>query len=238
MSTMKTRVLGTLAFVLGVMLTGVAWTQEAVAHPSQGAYGFRPGEWRIHSTTTDVFGTQKSTFMKCYHSPQLAQTQASGILPGPGSTPGSMHGTVVHVSKHETVVNETAELHGRHETTTNVLHAVYTGSGTDYHMQWSDVVSQISNGQKQVTTNVMRGVWISPVCSAHPPLATQSSTPSRQLLATQAAAAKAMAEAAQTKKAMPAEIAQANAALAAMKARIAKMIAKDARAGVVIPPQH
>jgi hypothetical protein len=58
------------------------------------------------------------------------------------------------------------------------------------------------------------------------------------MLATQAAAAKAMAEAAQTKKAIPAEIAQANAALAAMKASIAKMIAKDARAGVVIPPQH
>ncbi|MGR2929938.1 hypothetical protein [Acidithiobacillus ferriphilus] len=232
MSTVKTRVLSTLTFVLGVILTGVAWTQEAVAHTSQGAYGFRPGEWRIHSTTTDVFGTQTSTFMKCYHSPQLAQTQASGILPG--STPGPMHGTVVHVSKHETVVNETAELHGWHETTTDVLHAVYTGSGTDYHMQWKYVSTQISNGLKQITTNVMRGVWISPVCSVHPPLATQSSTPSRQMLATQAAAAKAMAEAAQTKKAMPAEMAQANAALAAMKASIAK----DARAGVVIPPQH
>ncbi|MBU2829180.1 hypothetical protein [Acidithiobacillus ferriphilus] len=232
MSTVKAGVLSTLAFVLGVILTGVAWTQEAAAGTSQGAYGFRPGEWRIHSTTTDVFGTQKSIFMKCYHSPQLAQTQASGILPG--STPGPMHGSVVHVSKHETVVNETAELHGWHETTTDVLHAVYTGSGTDYHMQWKYVITQISNGLKQVTTNVMRGVWISPVCSVHPPLATQSSTPSRQMLATQAAAAKAMAEAAQTKKAMPAEMAQANAALAAMKASIAK----DARAGVVIPPQH
>ncbi len=238
MSTVKTGVLSTLTFVLGVILTGVAWTQEAAAGTSQGAYGFRPGEWRIHSTTTDVFGTQTSTFMKCYHSPQLAQTQASGILPGSGSTPGSMHGTVVHVSKHETVVNETTELHGWHETTTDVLHAVYTGSGTDYHMQWKYVITQISNGLKQVTTNVMRGVWISSVCLVHPPLATQSSTPSRQMLATQAAAAKAMAEAAQTKKAMPAEMAQANAALAAMKASIAKMIAKDARAGVVIPPQH
>ncbi|WP_436395401.1 hypothetical protein ACSDBR_14625 [Acidithiobacillus ferriphilus] len=236
MSTVKAGVLSTLAFVLGMILTGVAWTQEAAAGTSQGAYGFRPGEWRIHSTTTDVFGTQKSTFMKCYHSPQLAQTQASGILPG--STPGPMHGSVVHVSKHETVVNETAELHGWHETTTDVLHAVYTGSRTDYHMQWKYVITQISNGLKQVTTNVMRGVWISPVCSVHPPLATQSSTPSRQMLATQAAAAKAMAEAAQTKKAMPAEEAQASAALAAMKASIAKMIAKDARAGVVIPPQH
>ncbi|WP_215853743.1 hypothetical protein [Acidithiobacillus ferrooxidans] len=238
MLTTKTRVIGSLAFVLGVILTGVAWTQEAVADTSQGAYGFRPGEWRIHSTTTDVFGTQTSTFIKCYHSPQLAQTQASGILPGPGSTPGSMHGTVVHVSKHETVVNETAELHGWHETTTDVLHAVYTGSGTDYHMRWRYVVSQTSNGLKQITTNVMRGVWISPVCPAHPPLATQSSTPSRQMLAIQAAAAKAMAEAAQTKKAMPAEEARADAALAAMKASIAKMVAKDARAGVVIPPQH
>lgn len=236
MSTVKAGVLSPLAFVLGMILTGVAWTQEAVAGTSQGAYGFRPGEWRIHSTTTDVFGTQTSTFMKCYHFPQLAQTQASGILPG--STPGPMHGSVVHVSKHETVVNETAVLHGWHETTTDVLHAVYTGSGTDYHMQWKYVSTQISNGLKQVTTNVMRGVWISPVCLAHPPLATQSSTPSRQMLATQAAAAKAMAEAAQTKKAMPAEEAQANAALAAMKASIAKMIAKDARAGVVIPPQH
>lgn len=47
-----------------------------------------------------------------------------------------------------------------------------------------------------------------------------------------------MAEAAQTKKAMPAEEARADAALAAMKASIAKMVAKDARAGVVIPPQH
>ncbi len=232
MSTVKAGVLSTLAFVLGVILTGVAWTQEAAAGTSQGAYGFRPGEWRIHSTTTDVFGTQKSIFMKCYHSPQLAQTQASGILPG--STPGPMHGSVVHVSKHETVVNETAELHGWHETTTDVLHAVYTGSGTDYHMQWKYVSTQISNGLKQITTNVMRGVWISPVCSVHPPLATQSSTPSRQMLAIQAAAAKAMSETAQTKKAMPAEIAQANAALAAMKASIAK----DARAGVVIPPQH
>ena len=236
MSTMKTGVLSTLAFVLGVILTGVAWTQEAVAHTSQGAYGFRPGEWRIHSTTTDVFGTQKSTFTKCYRSPQWTQTQASGILPG--STPGPMHGTVVHVSKHETVVNETAELHGWHETTTNVLHVVYTGSGTNYHMQWSYVVSQISNGQKQVTTNVMRGVWISPVCSAHPPLATQSSTPSRQMLAIQAAAAKVMAEAAQTKKAMPAEEAQANAAIAAMKTANSKLASKDARAGVVIPAQH
>ena len=238
MLTVKARVLSTLTFVLGVTLVGVAWTQEAVADTSQGAYGFRPGEWRIHSTTTDVFGTQTSTFIKCYHSPQLAQTQASGILPGPGSTPGSMHGTVVHVSKHETVVNETAELHGWHETTTDVLHAVYTGSGTDYHMQWSYVVSQISNGQKQVTTNVMRGVWISPVCSAHPPLATQSSTPSRQMLAIQAAAAKVMAEAAQTKKAMPAEEAQANAAIAAMKTANSKLASKDARAGVVIPAQH
>ena len=236
MSTVKTGVLSTLTFVLGVILTGVAWTQEAAAGTSQGAYGFRPGEWRIHSTTTGVFGIQKSIFMKCYHSPQLAQTQASGILPG--STPGPMHGSVVHVSKHETVVNETAELHGWHETTTDVLHAVYTGSGTDYHMQWKYVITQISNGLKQVTTNVMRGVWISPVCSVHPPLATQSSTPSRQMLAIQAAAAKATVEAAQTKKAMPAEEAQASAALAAMKASIAKMIAKDARAGVVIPPQH
>ncbi|MEB8476121.1 hypothetical protein [Acidithiobacillus ferriphilus] len=236
MSTVKAGVLGTLAFVLGMILTGVAWTREAVAGTSQGAYGFRPGEWRIHSTTTGVFGIQKSIFMKCYHSPQLAQTQASGILPG--STPGPMHGTVVHVSKHETVVNETTELHGWHETTTDVLHAVYTGSGTDYHMQWKYVITQISNGLKQVTTNVMRGVWISPVCLVHPPLATQSSTPSRQMLAIQAAAAKATVEAAQTKKAMPAEMAQANAALAAMKASIAKMIAKDARAGVVIPPQH
>ena len=61
MSTVKTRVLSTLTFVLGVILTGVAWTQEAVAHTSQGAYGFRPGEWRIHSTTTDVFGELKRT---------------------------------------------------------------------------------------------------------------------------------------------------------------------------------
>ncbi len=236
MSTVKTRILGTLAFVLGVTLVDVVWMQEAVAHVSQGAYGFRPGEWRIHSTTTDVFGTQTSTFMKCYHSPELAQTQDSGILPG--STPGSMHGTVVHVSKHETVVNETAELHGRHETTTNVLHVVYTGSGKDYHMRWHYVVSQISNGQKQVTTNVMRGVWISPVCLAHPPLATQSSTPSRRMLAIQAAAAKSTAEATQTKKEMSAEIAQVNADLAAMKVGVAKMIAKEARAGVVIPPQH
>ncbi|BDB15728.1 hypothetical protein GGI1_20663 [Acidithiobacillus sp. GGI-221] len=34
------------------------------------------------------------------------------------------------------------------------------------------------------------------------------------------------------------EEAQANAALAAMKADTAKMIAKDTHAGVVIPPQH
>ena len=238
MSTVKARVLGTLVFVLGVTLAGVAWTQAAVADASQGAYGFRPGEWRIHSTTTDVFGTQTSTFMKCYHSPRLAQTQASGILPGPGSTPGSMHGSVVHVSKHETVVNGTAELHGWHETTTDVLHVVYTGFGTNYHMQWKYVSTQISNGLKQVTTNVMKGVWISPVCLVHPPLATQSSTPSRQMLAIQAAAANSTAELAQMQKQMPAEVARANAALAAMKAGVAKMIATDARAGVVIPPQH
>jgi len=156
----------------------------------------------------------------------------------PGSTPSPMHGSVVHISKHETIVKASGTIHGWHETTTDVLHVVYTGSGNNYHMQWHYVVSQTSNGLKQVTTNVMRGVWISPVCSAHPPPATQSSTPSRQMLAIQRAAAKAAATVAQMQKRMPAEEAQANAALAAMKASTAKMIARDARAGVVIPPQH
>ncbi len=241
MSIVKTRVLGTLAFVLGVTLVGVVWMQEAVAHTSQGAYGFRPGEWRIHSTTTDIFGIQTSTFMKCYHSPELAQTQASGILPG--STPSPMHGSVVHVSKHETVVNETVELHGRHETTTNVLHVVYTGFGRDYHMRWHYVVSQISNGQKQVTTNVMRGVWISPVCLAHQPAPTEQTLKlSRRMQKLQASAANSTAELAQMQKQMqknlPAEEARANAATAALKAWIAKTSAKEARAGIVIPPQH
>jgi hypothetical protein len=229
--------------ILSVLLinAGLAHARSAVAGGFPGAYGFRPGEWQYITTTTGpLLGTSRATSMRCSHSLYQPQDTANATLFTPGSSPGTVHCVTSHPSLHETLRNcrtiSIVKENGATITDVITSHTRYTGEGKHFQMQ--EHFSWVDNGKlfESVTTH---GKWLSKTCLAHPPAPiTEQIKPSKQMQSIAAQVAQFKAEAAQMKKALPAEEAQANADIATMKARISKLDAKDARAGVVIPAPH
>ena len=221
--------------LLSVLLINVGWThtRSAAAGTFPGAYGFRPGEWQYVTTTTGPFlGTSRSTSMRCSRSFYQPQDTANATLSTPGAPHGTVHCVTSHPSLHATTRNCRTISIGEVITT----HTLYTGEGRHFQMQGH---GSIVNNGKLFESYTTHGKWLSKACLAHPPAPTSEQIkPSKQMQLFLSQAAKIQAEAAQMKKAMPAEEAQANAATATMKSRISKLEAKDARAGIAIPASN
>ncbi|MDD5279748.1 hypothetical protein [Acidithiobacillus sp.] len=217
---------------------GLAHAHSATPGDFPGAYGFRPGEWQyITTTTSPLLGTSRTTSMRCSHSLYQPQDTAHATLTIPGSSPGTVHCVTSHPSLHETLRNCKTISIGN-ENGTKIIdimtsHTQYTGNGKHFQMQ--EHFSWVDNGQL-FESGIVHGKWLSKTCLAHQPASiTKQISPSKQMQWLAAQEAQSKAEAAQIKKTLPAEEAQANANIATMNARIAKLEAKDARAGITIP---
>lgn len=218
--------------ILSVLLigAGLAHTRSVAAEGYHGAYGFRPGEWQMTTITSGpLIGTSRSTSMRCSHNLYQPQSTVNATLSTPGSSPVTVHCVTTHPSRHETLQN----CRNSNPSDLMTVHTLYTGEGKHFQMQEHGRI--VDNG-KLFEAYTMHGKWLSEACLAHPPAPiTEQIKPSKQMQRIEAQLAQSKIEAAQIKKELPEQEAQNHAALAAMKTRIAKLEAKDARAGVVIP---